>query len=138
MRPRSTEAPIQWAEQVEVVPVRGGRLSDLERTSADRCWGFDRGELIRLRSYFRTEGRDPTDVELAGLAQSWSEHCSYKSSRPILKAGFGPLRPKNRVLGTGDAGVHRSAMGRPRGAAVERPPLLNASSRPTSALSATA
>ncbi|MCI4346456.1 MAG: phosphoribosylformylglycinamidine synthase subunit PurL [Thermoplasmata archaeon] len=56
-------------------------------------------------AYFRGVGRDPTDVELAGLAQSWSEHCSYKSSRPILRAAFRPLQRDPRVLGTGDAGV---------------------------------
>ncbi|MCI4344770.1 MAG: AIR synthase related protein, partial [Thermoplasmata archaeon] len=66
--------------------------------------------MARLQRYFRVEGRDPTDVELAGLAQSWSEHCSYKSSRPFLRA-FAKLRPDRRVLGTGDAGVMAFAPG---------------------------
>jgi len=30
-------------------------------------------------------GRDPTDLELAMYSVMWSEHCSYKSSRPYLK-----------------------------------------------------
>ena len=66
---------------------------------------FDRLELGRLQQYYRKVGREPTDVELAGLAQSWSEHCSYKTSRPYLRAAFGKLHPPHRVLGTGDAGV---------------------------------
>jgi len=73
--------------------------------------GFDRTELGRLREYFRNEGRDPTDLELAGIAQSWSEHCSYKSSRRFLKRAFVDLRPRSRVLGTGDAGVMRFEAG---------------------------
>jgi phosphoribosylformylglycinamidine synthase subunit PurL len=96
---------IDWAEGVTSVPFRRAPLRDLARTSEERGLGFDARELGRLRDYFRREGRDPTDVELAGLAQSWSEHCSYKSSRPFLRRAFGTLRPRSRVLGTGDAGV---------------------------------
>ncbi len=95
----------EWADGVTAVPFRLASLAELERTSAARGLGFSDAELTRLRQYFRAEGRDPTDVELAGLAQSWSEHCSYKSSRPFLKRAFSNLHPKPRVLGTGDAGV---------------------------------
>jgi phosphoribosylformylglycinamidine synthase subunit PurL len=96
-----------WAEGVTSVPFRRAPLRDLATVSSERGLGFDSRELGRLREYFRREGRDPTDVELAGLAQSWSEHCSYKSSRPFLRRAFATLRPKSRVLGTGDAGVLR-------------------------------
>ncbi len=94
-----------WAAGVDAVPVRQASIAALEAMSRDRGLGFDRVELTRLRAYFRSERREPTDVELAGLAQSWSEHCSYKSSRPYLKRAFGSLHPPGRVLGTGDAGV---------------------------------
>jgi len=97
----------EWADGVSSVPFRGASLADLERTSAARGLGFDRRELARLQQYFAAEGRDPTDVELAGLAQSWSEHCSYKSSRSFLRRAFGDLHPRPKVLGTGDAGVLR-------------------------------
>lgn len=95
----------RWAVGVTTVPFRGESLPTLARTSERLHLGFDRTELARLRQYFRAAGRDPTDVELAGVAQSWSEHCSYKSSRPFLRAAFGKLHPPRRVLGTGDAGV---------------------------------
>ena len=101
----------EWAEGVSSVRFRTESLATLERTSSERGLGLGRTELGRLREYFRKEGRDPTDVELAGLAQSWSEHCSYKSSRPFLKRAFEGLRPKPRVVGTGDAGVLRFAPG---------------------------
>ncbi len=101
----------EWADGVSSVPFRAESLGALERTSAERGLGFGRKELARLRAYFRDEGREPTDVELAGLAQSWSEHCSYKSSRPFLKRAFGSLHAKPRVLGTGDAGVMRFTPG---------------------------
>ena len=96
-----------WARDVTSVPLRRASAAALGKTSAERGLGLDLTELRRLQSYFRSEGREPTDVELAGIAQSWSEHCSYKSSRPFLKRAFSTLRPRPKVLGTGDAGVLR-------------------------------
>lgn len=97
----------RWSSEVELLPWRRPGLERLRAVSEARGLGFDRGELARLRAYFVRERRDPTDVELAGLAQSWSEHCSYKSSRPFVVPAFRDLRPRSRVLGTGDAGVLR-------------------------------
>ena len=57
-----------------------------------------------IRYAVKKLGREPNEVEWAMLEAQWSEHCSYKSSRPLLK-----LLPHNgpRVLvGPGyDAGV---------------------------------
>ncbi len=107
MSPVRRPAPPSWAPGVGTVEVRAASARALERLSRERGLGFSPAELGRIQSYFRAEGREPTDVELAGLAQSWSEHCSYKSSRPYLKKAFATLRPPARVLGTGDAGVMR-------------------------------
>ncbi len=35
-------------------------------------------ELHVIRDYFRKEGRQPTDIELECIAQTWSEHCKHK------------------------------------------------------------
>ena len=105
MTPARRPSGPEWAPEVTTVPTRDESTTGLERMSAERGLGFDARELKRIQSYFRRERRDPTDVELAGLAQSWSEHCSYKSSRPFLRRAFSSLRPPGRVLGTGDAGV---------------------------------
>jgi phosphoribosylformylglycinamidine synthase II len=40
-------------------------------------------ELAAIRD--RLGGRDPNDLELAMFSVMWSEHCSYKSSRPLLR-----------------------------------------------------
>ncbi|MGI0131686.1 MAG: phosphoribosylformylglycinamidine synthase subunit PurL [Thermoplasmata archaeon] len=87
--------------------VRDLTIPDFEALARDRGLGFSRVECGRIQRYFHHERRDPTDVELAGLAQSWSEHCSYKTSRPFLRRAFGGLHARPRVLGTGDAGVLR-------------------------------
>src|SRR5579862_3280407 len=107
MPARAGPKRVAWADGVRPVPIRTTSKTALQALSAARRWGFSAEELERLQSFFRSEGREPTDVELAGIAQSWSEHCSYKTSRPFLVKAFSSLHPKGRVLGTGDAGVMR-------------------------------
>src|SRR5262245_52347595 len=36
-------------------------------------------EMRAVQAHFRDQGRDPTDVELETIAQTWSEHCSHKT-----------------------------------------------------------
>jgi len=50
-------------------------------------------------------GRDPTLTEMTLFDTMWSEHCSYKSSRPHLKANL-PTTGQNVVVGpVEDAGI---------------------------------
>jgi phosphoribosylformylglycinamidine synthase len=103
--------PDAWAEGVTVVPVREANDAGLRKVAKDRGLGFSLAEMRRIRAEFRRLKREPTDVELAGLAQSWSEHCSYKSSKVWLKKSFRGLAQRPKVLGTGDAGVLRFSPG---------------------------
>ncbi len=107
MGARKLENALPWTPQVDVIRWRRGSTAELQRISARRGLGFDPREVRLIQRYFQREGRDPTDLELAGLAQSWSEHCSYKSSKAILRKAFAGLAPRPKVLGTGDAGVVR-------------------------------
>ncbi len=102
---KSRRPKAEWAAEVAIVPFRSLSLRQLGPINERQGWGFSSTELSRIQSFYRGKRRDPTDVELAGLAQSWSEHCSYKTSRPFLKAAFGRLPSESRVLGRGDAGV---------------------------------
>ena len=36
-------------------------------------------EMETIQAHFKTLGREPTDVELETVAQTWSEHCSHKT-----------------------------------------------------------
>jgi len=36
-------------------------------------------EMQTIQAHFRSLGRDPSDVELETIAQTWSEHCSHKT-----------------------------------------------------------
>ena len=63
-------------------------------------------EAVRIKQLI---GRDPTVVELFIFDIMWSEHCSYKSSKHILKR-YLPTEGSRVILGPGeDAGVVRLA-----------------------------
>jgi len=53
----------------------------LERINRARGLALDRAELLAIRDYFVAAGRQPTDVEIETIAQTWSEHCAHKSFR---------------------------------------------------------
>jgi phosphoribosylformylglycinamidine synthase len=78
---------------------------ELKQLSDDLHLGFSIEEIQHIKDHFAREGRNPTRVEVAGMAQSWSEHCSYKSSKVFLKKYFKDLPPNKRALAMGDAGV---------------------------------
>ncbi len=76
----------------------------LGQVSSDMALGLSVDEMKVVRDYFKGEGRNPTDVELQSLGQAWSEHCCYKSSKPILKEFVFGL-DREDILSRGDAGV---------------------------------
>jgi len=61
-------------------------------------------EMKRIKNYFHTKRRNPTDIELQALGQAWSEHCCYKSSKvPLQKYIYGIEEKK--IVAREDAGV---------------------------------
>jgi len=70
------------AERISV-----NRLSDKEllTLSHDRLLSLDLAEMHAIQRYFDKEGREPTDVELESLAQTWSEHCVHKTFKGIVE-----------------------------------------------------
>jgi phosphoribosylformylglycinamidine synthase len=51
----------------------------LERLSREGQLYLSLVEMQTIQAHFRSLGREPTDVELETLAQTWSEHCSHKT-----------------------------------------------------------
>ncbi|MFH1722630.1 MAG: phosphoribosylformylglycinamidine synthase subunit PurL [Candidatus Altiarchaeota archaeon] len=79
---------------------------ELEKLSIDRSLALSKDEIVQIRDYFKKEKRNPTDIELEAFAQSWSEHCCYKSSKPVLKdTVFSIKAPQNICVISEDAGV---------------------------------
>ena len=61
------------------VPLRGVSDDELVRLSATMTLSLTLAEMRAVQAFFRQAGRDPTDVELETLAQTWSEHCKHKT-----------------------------------------------------------
>lgn len=44
-------------------------------------------EMKKIRDYFKKIGRNPKDIELETLAQTWSEHCVHKTFKGVIEHG---------------------------------------------------
>lgn len=62
-----------------IVPLRSLDDDGLVKLSRDGQLALNLDEMRTIRTHFRDQGRDPTDVELETIAQTWSEHCSHKT-----------------------------------------------------------
>lgn len=58
----------------------------LMELSKDRLW-LNLSEMRHIKNYFSKLGRNPTDVELETLAQTWSEHCVHKTFKSRIRLG---------------------------------------------------
>jgi len=67
------------SDAVDVIPIRDLDDTALQRLSVERVLFLSLAEMQAIQAQFRTLRRDPTDVELEILAQTWSEHCQHKT-----------------------------------------------------------
>lgn len=70
---------------VETVPLCELDDPGLEALSRERRLALDQDEMAVIRAHFRRLGREPTDLELEMLAQTWSEHCVHKTFRATIE-----------------------------------------------------
>lgn len=62
------------------VAIRGMDTDEeLMKLSAEGQLYLQLAEMQTIRDYFKSLERDPTDIELESIAQTWSEHCSHKT-----------------------------------------------------------
>ncbi len=66
--------------------------------------GLRLDEMKSARDYFAARDKVPTDIELEALGQAWSEHCCYKSSKPVLKANVYGIA-EHKIAAREDAGI---------------------------------
>jgi len=91
---------------VQRVSLIGVGEKGLRNISMSMQLGLTVDEMLRLREYFKSLNRNPTDIELHAIAQAWSEHCCYKSSKFYLKKYFSSLEKHDAILAMeDDAGV---------------------------------
>ncbi|MGB0768682.1 MAG: AIR synthase related protein, partial [Phycisphaeraceae bacterium] len=76
-------------------------LSDDELTTLSREGHLflSLDEMKCIQQYYQDAGREPTDIELETLAQTWSEHCVHKTLKANIIYHFNDIRvsEENRV-----------------------------------------
>ena len=74
----------------QLVEISEGRKKKLEQLALS---------VEDYREIVRRLGRHPSDLLLEIFAAMWSEHCSYRYSRPLLQKYFGalPMPPYVRI-----------------------------------------
>jgi phosphoribosylformylglycinamidine synthase II len=89
--------------EVETVPLCNRDDSALLQLSHDRILFLSLAELQAIRDEFRRLGREPTDVELETLAQTWSEHCQHKTFKAdiafTLRSADGTIAEQQVIQG---------------------------------------
>lgn len=65
--------------QLVTVPIRELQDEALLQLSREGQLYLTLVEMQTIQQFYRDLSRDPTDIELETLAQTWSEHCSHKT-----------------------------------------------------------
>ncbi len=69
------------SDRVERVPLAELDAEALLALSKERLLSLDLAEMRAIQDFYVEIDRNPTDVELETLAQTWSEHCVHKTFR---------------------------------------------------------
>ncbi len=81
-----TQLAIGSTYQLQVRTVSLTKLSDeqLLRLSKEGQLYLSLAEMQTIQKHYESIGREPTDIELETIAQTWSEHCSHKTWQGVL------------------------------------------------------
>jgi phosphoribosylformylglycinamidine synthase II len=74
------------------VPLLDATAEQLNRISREGVLSLSTDEMQVIQKHFTRLGREPTDLELEILAQTWSEHCVHKTLKGIVTY-TGPVPP---------------------------------------------
>ena len=77
---RGHDAPLR----IRQVPLRNLSDDELKKLSREGHLFLSLPEMKAIQSYFKEQGREPTDAELETLAQTWSEHCVHKTLKSAV------------------------------------------------------
>lgn len=68
--------------EVDLLKASENRLMEI---SKEGTLSLNIKEMRTVQNYFRKIGRNPTDVELETIAQTWSEHCCHKTLKGNIR-----------------------------------------------------
>ncbi len=70
---------------VRKIAILGKKPAELVEISRKYLLALSREEMEVIRVHFSRLGRNPTDIELEMIAQTWSEHCIHKVFRGVIE-----------------------------------------------------
>lgn len=83
--PEQFAAGHEYNFQLRTVEIRKLNDEQLKKLSREGHLFLSLAEMKAIQGYFKDRGREPTDVELETLAQTWSEHCVHKTLKSAVE-----------------------------------------------------
>ena len=74
--------------EIKTLSLIGRNDDELSALSAEMDLFLNLIEMQTIQKYFIELGREPTDIELETLAQTWSEHCVHKTLKSSVDMTF--------------------------------------------------
>ncbi|WP_339672618.1 phosphoribosylformylglycinamidine synthase subunit PurL [uncultured Gimesia sp.] len=92
----------EYTFELVTIPIRKMNDKQLETLSREGQLYLNLTEMKTIKAYYVSQKKDPTDVELESIAQTWSEHCSHKTlaGRIHFKDGERDLHFENMLKET--------------------------------------
>jgi len=83
--PESLPRGKAYTPKLRHIPIRDLTDEQLGKLSREAHLFLSMDEMKSLRAEFRELGREPTDIELETIAQTWSEHCVHKTLKSTVR-----------------------------------------------------
>ena len=98
IEPTHPDAGESESVEATIIPMRGSNKGRLAAINTSRALYLDPEEMVAIRDHFESLDRDPTDLELETLGQTWSEHCAHKTFRAVIDSTGGPEGGKQELV----------------------------------------
>ncbi|MFG0283340.1 MAG: phosphoribosylformylglycinamidine synthase subunit PurS [Phycisphaerales bacterium JB039] len=120
--PEQLPAGTSYTLKITHVPLRALDEGALKKLSREAHLFLSLDEMKAIQAEYRRLGREPTDIELETLAQTWSEHCVHKTLKSQIRyrqegagalghGGEGAQTSQDRIRWAGRAGHEVQADG---------------------------
>ena len=78
--------PSEWGggPACAIIPISEMTDQQLMELSKTGLLALNLDEMRTIQQHYKGQRREPTDVELETLAQTWSEHCSHKTFKATI------------------------------------------------------
>ena len=95
--PPTFPTPASKQHAVRNITIRNLTDAQLESLSRDAHLFLSLDEMRAIQAEYNRLGRDPTDIEIETLAQTWSEHCVHKTLKSTVRYTAAPQTSNNNT-----------------------------------------